>query len=125
MCVQLDDPLDAIAVHAWNGTWGAIAVRFLAGKSQIQQAYGFLNTDNNCVQDQNDPNSCPLRQWGCWVGGDGHLLGAQIIYLLWLAGACACACVVLRSCPCCSGVGVFLRLCSCLTCLLACSERAK
>ena len=71
--MQLDDPLDAIAVHLWNGTWGVIAVGFLAGKGLILQSYG---TD----QYGND------RPFGCWLGGDGRLLGAQVIYALWLAG---------------------------------------
>ena len=29
----------------------------------------------------------PLCQYGCFFGGDGKLLGAQIIYLMWLTGA--------------------------------------
>jgi len=31
--LHLDDPLDAIAVHAWNGTWGLIAPGFFSHKS--------------------------------------------------------------------------------------------
>lgn len=71
--LQLDDPLDAIAVHFYNGTWGVIAVGFLAGEGLIAQSYG---------ADQNG-NS---RQYGCWLGGNGRLLGAQLIYALWLIG---------------------------------------
>jgi ammonia channel protein AmtB len=33
--LQLDDPLDAIAVHAWNGTWGVIAVGLFAGEKLV------------------------------------------------------------------------------------------
>ena len=72
--LQLDDPLDAIAVHAWNGTWGVIAVGFFAGQGLITQSYGL------------DPFTGNARQYGCFLGGDGKLLGAQIIYALWLGG---------------------------------------
>lgn len=34
--LHLDDPLDAIAVHAWNGTWGLIAPGFFSTKIYIQ-----------------------------------------------------------------------------------------
>jgi len=34
--LHLDDPLDAIAVHAWNGTWGLIAPGLFAAESLIQ-----------------------------------------------------------------------------------------
>lgn len=72
--LKLDDPLDAIAVHAWNGTWGVIAVGFFAGEGLIVQSYG------------TDPYTGNNRQYGCFLGGDGKLLGAQIIYALWLGG---------------------------------------
>jgi Amt family ammonium transporter len=77
--LRLDDPLDAIAVHAWNGTWGVIAVGFFAGKGLIAASYG----TNPYSPDANNPE---FRQWGCFLGGDGSLLGAQVIYALWLAG---------------------------------------
>lgn len=34
--VHLDDPLDAIAVHAWNGCWGLIAPGFFSAEVLIQ-----------------------------------------------------------------------------------------
>ncbi len=74
MLLQLDDPLDAIAVHAWNGTWGVIAVGFFAGQGLITQSYGV------------DPYTGLERQYGCFLGGNGRLLGAQIIYACWLGG---------------------------------------
>ena len=40
MRAQLDDPLDAIAVHAWNGTWGVLAVGLFANKNLVFNAYG-------------------------------------------------------------------------------------
>ena len=92
-CLQWDDPLDAIAVHAWNGTWGVIAVGLLAGRGLIYASYGSnpdyagnfaVNADGS-----NLPDAPPdfFRQYGCFFGGDGKLLGAQIIYLMWLTGA--------------------------------------
>lgn len=72
--MQLDDPLDAIAVHAWNGTWGVIAVGFFAGEGLVAASYG------------TDPYTGSNRQYGCFMGGNGRLLGAQVIYALWLAG---------------------------------------
>ena len=80
--LQLDDPLDAIAVHAWNGTWGVIAVGFFAGKGLINASYGL----NPYVEDTSSPEA--FRQWGCFLGGNGRLLGAQLIYAFWLAGEC-------------------------------------
>ena len=90
--MQWDDPLDAIAVHAWNGSWGVIAVGLLAGKGLIFQSYGSdpsysgdfsLNSDQSNLSDAPDAY---FRQWGCILGGNGRLLGAQIIYLMWLCG---------------------------------------
>ena len=72
--LQLDDPLDAIAVHAWNGTWGVLAVGFFAGRGLITASYG------------TDPYTGNEREYGCFLGGNGRLLGAQIIYALWLGG---------------------------------------
>lgn len=91
--LQLDDPLDALAVHAWNGAWGVLAVGFLSAEGLIQASYGFASTSPDCVSDPSDPNHCPFRQYGCWLGGDGTLLGAQVIYMLWLAGALRACCM--------------------------------
>lgn len=38
LLLQLDDPLDAIAVHAWNGTWGLIAPGLFSAQGLIQVA---------------------------------------------------------------------------------------
>ncbi|KAK9809380.1 hypothetical protein WJX73_010467 [Symbiochloris irregularis] len=86
--LHLDDPLDAIAVHAWNGGVGVIAPGFIASQGLIQQSYGFANTDNDCTQDptNSSTNNCPFRQYGCFLGGNGDLLGAQIIYFCWIVG---------------------------------------
>nr|ASG81411.1 ammonium transporter [Botryococcus braunii] len=75
--IKLDDPLDAVAVHAWNGLWGVIAVGFFASKDLIVQSYGpVLLTDADPV---------PERKGGLFMGGGGNLLGAQVIYAAWIA----------------------------------------
>ena len=38
--LHLDDPLDAIAVHCWNGAWGLLALGFFSAKDLINGAYG-------------------------------------------------------------------------------------
>ena len=59
---QLDDPLDAIAVHAWNGTWGVIAVGLFANKNLVFNAYG----PNPRASGPDDPNY--HRHFGAWCG---------------------------------------------------------
>lgn len=75
---QLDDPLDAVAVHAWNGLWGVLAVGLFASKDLILQSYGavLLTGDN-----------VPERRGGLFMGGGINLLGAQAIYAVWIAGS--------------------------------------
>ena len=74
-CAQLDDPLDAIAVHAWNGTWGVLACGFFSDNYLIQNSYGL------------EQDGVTVHPYGVFVGGNGRLLAAQIIYALWIAGA--------------------------------------
>ena len=106
--MQLDDPLDAIAVHAWNGSWGVIATGLLAGKGLILQSYGSnpsYTGDFVLASDQSNLNAAPnayFRQWGCFLGGNGRLLAAQIIYLMWLCGELPLAFKI-------GGVGVEVR----------------
>lgn len=81
MLMQVDDPLDAIAVHAFNGTWGVIAVGLFAGDNLIRQSYGF----HPYYTDGNGDSTIP-RNYGCFMGGNGRLLSAQIVYAIWLGG---------------------------------------
>ena len=91
---QWDDPLDAIAVHAWNGAWGVIAVGMLADPDLITNAYGTNAFDGS------------QRAYGfVFPGSDGHLLCAQIAYALFISGtACSpfvnvrCVTVMATSC---------------------------
>ena len=80
--LQIDDPLDAIAVHAFNGTWGVWAVGLFAGKNLVNTSYGFhpYKTDASGA-------STISRNYGCFMGGNGSLLAAQIVYSIWLGGA--------------------------------------
>ena len=74
--MQWDDPLDAIAVHAWNGLWGVIAVGMFAAPDLITNSYGTGVFDG------------AQRPYGfVFSGSDGHLLVAQIAYALFITSA--------------------------------------
>ena len=76
MVMQWDDPLDAIAVHAWNGLWGVIAVGMFAAPDLITNSYGTGVFDG------------AQRPYGfIFSGSDGHLLVAQICYALFITSA--------------------------------------
>ena len=79
--LQVDDPLDAIAVHAFNGTWGVIAVGFFAADNLVRQSYGYHPYKTSLTGESDVP-----RHYGCFMGGDGRLLAAQIVYSIWLGG---------------------------------------
>ena len=64
---QVDDPLEAVAVHAFCGIWGMIAVGFFAVEAPVHGYYG-EGTD-----------------FGVIMGGEGSLLGAQLIGVLVIA----------------------------------------
>ncbi|CAL5222199.1 g4529 [Coccomyxa viridis] len=71
--LKWDDPLDAIAVHAWNGLWGVIAVGMFAAPDLITNSYGTGVFDG------------AQRPYGfIFSGSDGHLLVAQICYALFI-----------------------------------------
>jgi len=73
---KVDDPLDAVAVHAGCGIWGLIAVGFFAKTEFVQQVAGFEDVDDRDYS-------------GIFYGGNGKLLGAQvteiIVITLWVA----------------------------------------
>lgn len=91
--MQIDDPLDAIAVHAFNGTWGVLAVGLFAAKNLIDTSYGY------------NPYTGASREYGCFLGGSGRLLAAQVVYSIWLGGNAPLFCVlVIHTC-------LFILLC--------------
>lgn len=61
-------------MHAFNGTWGVWAVGFFAAKNQVLTSYG------------SNPYTGGDREYGCFLGGSGRLLAAQIVYSIWLGG---------------------------------------
>ena len=63
----IDDPLDAVAVHLFCGMWGAITAGLFSTKERMSTVYG---TDKH----------------GLFMGGDGNMLGCQIIGILAVFG---------------------------------------
>src|SRR5690606_17732551 len=57
-------PSPPLAVHGACGLWGVVAVGFFASKENMMTAYGFDET---------------LRGYGVFYGGDGKLLGIQLL----------------------------------------------
>lgn len=85
--LKVDDPLDAIAVHAACGAWGMIASAAFAAPNMAILAYGespytVVGADGVEVPDQ--------RPYGFIMGGDGSLLAAHIVYIImimaWVLG---------------------------------------
>ncbi|KAK9862455.1 hypothetical protein WJX84_006465 [Apatococcus fuscideae] len=72
--LHMDDPLDAISVHAFGGTWGVAAVGFFAEANLMAVAY---------------PANSPMDQ-GVFMGGTGRLLAAQLVHIIWIAGWVLC-----------------------------------
>lgn len=69
--MRLDDAVDAIPVHMFNGMWGLIAVGLFASPSGLLAAYG------------RDKHVGWFYSWGRG-SGDFTLLGIQIIALFWV-----------------------------------------
>jgi Amt family ammonium transporter len=74
--LKIDDPLDAIAVHAGCGMWGMIAGGLLAAPEVVTVALGSLtDAEGNDLQ----------RNYGLFMGGGGKLLAAHLVYILVIA----------------------------------------
>ena len=71
--LRIDDAVDAIPVHMFNGIWGALATGFFASPRLIELAYNrgyaglFYTTENGRV-------------------GKGNLLGCQFILVIFIIG---------------------------------------
>ena len=76
--MRLDDPLGAVAVHAWNGLWGVIAAGLFSDVTLVGNSYL-----------TNDPAGVPFPRGGglFYSGGPGRgrQLAAQVVYALWVA----------------------------------------
>ena len=77
--IKLDDPLDAVAVHAWNGLWGILAAGLFSDVTLVGNSYA-----------TNDPAGVPFPRGGglFYSGGPGRgrQLAAQVVYAIWVAG---------------------------------------
>lgn len=78
LALKIDDPLDAISVHAYCGAWGMIGTAAFAASDVVNQALGGPSMDAN-------GNPVP-RATGFIMGGGGALLGAHLVYILVCAG---------------------------------------
>jgi Amt family ammonium transporter len=91
--LKVDDPLDAIAVHAGCGIWGLLANAAFAAPSMVTDVYGFVSG----TEDQQ-------RAYGFIMGGDGSVLAANCVAIIvvsaWTMGERR-ACRACRCCPCC------------------------
>ncbi|GBG28790.1 Ammonium transporter [Hondaea fermentalgiana] len=67
LIMKLDDPLDAVAVHAITGMYGLIVVGFFAKTEFVQELAGF-------------DESVSYKDFsGVFYGGNGKLLGCQLV----------------------------------------------
>ncbi len=66
--LRIDDAVDAVPVHMTNGVWGTIAVGLFATSEKILLAYG------------------EAKDEGVFMGGNGTLLGCQLISILFVQG---------------------------------------
>eukprot|EP00002_Diphylleia_rotans_P030126 TRINITY_DN6174_c0_g1_i1.p1 TRINITY_DN6174_c0_g1~~TRINITY_DN6174_c0_g1_i1.p1 ORF type:complete len:507 (+),score=87.93 TRINITY_DN6174_c0_g1_i1:90-1610(+) len=67
--MQIDDPLEAAAVHGFCGMWGVISTGLFATAENIQTVYGLKSKPD---------------QYGLFYGGGGEQLGVQLLMLLCL-----------------------------------------
>lgn len=83
--LKIDDPLDAIAVHAGGGMWGMIGCAAFASKDLVNGWYPALEP-NVSIVDGNVTITEESRPYGFVMGGDGTLLAAHLVYILVIAG---------------------------------------
>jgi ammonium transporter, Amt family len=76
--LKIDDPLDAVAVHAFCGMWGLLMAACFSHHLNYKSAY-FDYTDPETLLSKSDVS-------GCFMGGNGKLLGAAVVFILAIAG---------------------------------------
>jgi Amt family ammonium transporter len=69
--LRIDDAVDAIPVHFFNGVWGTIAVGLFAEPEYIATA-GYINAGG--------------RMGWFYNGSDANLLACQVCAVLWVVG---------------------------------------
>lgn len=80
---QIDDPLDAIAVHAGGGMWGMLACAAFAAPNMVTDWYG-PHPDSTLEQPVQVGQGRRLRFVFCWYGGrlrpKRHAAGRQAVW---------------------------------------------
>lgn len=72
--LRIDDAVEAIPVHMFNGAWGMIAVGLFASKPRLELAYGHEMEHVGWVYSLSNGSA------------DAHLLAANIVGILWIFG---------------------------------------
>lgn len=76
--LKVDDPLDAIAVHAFCGMWGLVGSASFADEDLVRMTFGDLEA--------NEDGSPGRREFGWVAGGSGRLLATAITGILVIFG---------------------------------------
>jgi len=71
--LKIDDAVDAIPVHLFNGLWGVVCIGLFASPDKLEIVYG---SDHKLATDN----------YGLIYGGGGMLLGSQLVGLLFIIG---------------------------------------
>jgi len=66
--LKIDDPVDAAALHGFCGMWGVLVVGLFAKEQYVSEVYGHTG------------------DYGAFMGGEGRLLGCQIVGILAIMG---------------------------------------
>lgn len=73
--LKVDDPVDAVTVHAIGGTTGVIFYSLMASKNYVYELYGATA-----------PDGVSPRHYGWFRGDTPHVLGANVVWVLVLFG---------------------------------------
>jgi ammonia channel protein AmtB len=95
----IDDPLDAVPVHAACGLWGTLTVGLFADQRMLAEIQGLLQTTITPLSPQSSGTSVDESVWnsrgyGAFLGGGWSLLAVQllgsVVILAW-TGVCSWA----------------------------------